>query len=76
NYLEIRKIVEAVSSAKKPVILAVAGVLHGKASEELKNYAEKQQIPVAHTLLGIGGFPAYHPLFLWMSLMHGTYTDK
>ena len=36
NYLQIRKLVEAVSSAKKPVILAGAGVLHGKASEDLK----------------------------------------
>ncbi|AVX16533.1 MULTISPECIES: acetolactate synthase large subunit [Bacillus] len=74
NYLQTRKLVEAVSSAKKPVILAGAGVLHGKASEDLKNYAEQQQIPVAHTLLGLGGFPADHPLFLGMAGMHGTYT--
>ncbi|MED2999213.1 MULTISPECIES: acetolactate synthase large subunit [Bacillus] len=74
NYLQIRKLVEAVSSAKKPIILAGAGVLHGKASEDLKNYAEQQQIPVAHTLLGLGGFPADHPLFLGMAGMHGTYT--
>ncbi|MGR6063821.1 acetolactate synthase large subunit [Bacillus velezensis] len=74
NYLQIRKLVEAVSSAKKPVILAGAGVLYGKASEDLKNYAEQQQIPVAHTLLGLGGFPADHPLFLGMAGMHGTYT--
>ncbi|MEC1942248.1 acetolactate synthase large subunit [Bacillus velezensis] len=74
NYLQIRKLVEAVSSAKKPVILAGAGVLHGKASEDLKNYAEQQQIPVAHTLLGLGGFPADHPLFLGMAGMHGTYS--
>ncbi|WP_395096904.1 acetolactate synthase large subunit [Bacillus amyloliquefaciens] len=74
NYLQIRKLVEAVSSAKKPVILAGAGVLYGKASEDLKNYVEQQQIPVAHTLLGLGGFPADHPLFLGMAGMHGTYT--
>ncbi|WP_280146240.1 acetolactate synthase large subunit [Bacillus amyloliquefaciens] len=74
NYLQIRKLVEAVSSAQKPVILAGAGVLHGKASEDLKKYAEQQQIPVAHTLLGLGGFPADHPLFLGMAGMHGTYT--
>ncbi|MBR7879212.1 MULTISPECIES: acetolactate synthase large subunit [Bacillus amyloliquefaciens group] len=74
NYLQIRKLVEAVSSAKKPVILAGAGVLHGKASEDLKKYVEQQQIPVAHTLLGLGGFPADHPLFLGMAGMHGTYT--
>ncbi|GLF89962.1 acetolactate synthase large subunit [Bacillus safensis] len=73
NYLQIRKLVEAVSRAKKPVILAGAGVLHGKASEELRQYVEQQQIPVAHTLLGLGGFPANHPLFLGMAGMHGTY---
>ncbi|WP_249704991.1 acetolactate synthase large subunit [Bacillus zhangzhouensis] len=73
NYLQIRKLVEAVSRAKKPVILAGAGVLHGKASEELRQYVEQQQIPVAHTLLGLGGFPAKHPFFLGMAGMHGTY---
>ncbi|MBS2969924.1 acetolactate synthase large subunit [Metabacillus sp. KIGAM252] len=74
NHLQIRKLVEAVSRAKKPVILAGAGVLHAKASEDLKNYAEQQDIPVVHTLLGLGGFPADHRLFLGMAGMHGTYT--
>ena len=74
NYLQVRKLVEAVSSAKKPVILAGAGVLHAKASEELTKFAEQQQIPVANTLLGLGGFPSDHPLFLGMAGMHGTYT--
>lgn len=74
NHLQIRKLVEAVSQAKKPVILAGAGVLHGKAAEELKEYAVQQQLPVAHTLLGLGGFPADHPLFLGMAGMHGTYS--
>jgi acetolactate synthase-1/2/3 large subunit len=74
NYLQIRKLVEAVSRAKKPVILAGAGVLHANASEQLLKYTEQQQIPVANTLLGLGGFPADNPLFLGMAGMHGTYT--
>jgi acetolactate synthase I/II/III large subunit len=74
NHLQIRKLVEAVSQAKKPVILAGAGVLHADAAHELKQYAEQQNIPVIHTLLGLGGFPADHPLFLGMAGMHGTYT--
>lgn len=74
NYLQIRKLVEAVSRAKKPVILAGAGVLHANASELLLKYTEQQQIPVANTLLGLGGFPADNPLFLGMAGMHGTYT--
>ncbi|MDQ0161154.1 acetolactate synthase large subunit [Bacillus alveayuensis] len=74
NYLQIRRLVEAVSRAKKPVILAGAGVLHAKAAKELKTYVEQQQIPITNTLLGLGSFPADHPLFLGMAGMHGTYT--
>lgn len=73
NYLQIRKLTEAVSSAKKPVILAGAGVLHAKATEELKQYVEQQKIPVVHTLLGLGGFPADHELFIGLGGMHGCY---
>lgn len=74
NKLQIRKLAEAVSEAKKPVILAGAGVLHGKAYDELLAYVEQQQIPVASTLLGLGSFPGEHELFLGMAGMHGTYT--
>lgn len=74
NHLQIRKLVEAVSQAKKPVILAGAGVMHAKASEQLKEYAEQQNIPVINTLLGLGNFPGKHELFLGMAGMHGTYT--
>jgi len=73
NYLQIRKLTEAVSRAKKPVILAGAGILHAKAAEELKAYAEQQQLPVIHTLLGLGGFPADHKLFVGLAGMHGCY---
>ncbi|RFU71538.1 acetolactate synthase large subunit [Peribacillus saganii] len=73
NYLQIRKLVEAVSGAKRPVILAGAGVLHAKASESLIAYAEQQGIPVVNTLLGLGGFPADHRLFIGMAGMHGEY---
>ncbi|MCA1038903.1 acetolactate synthase large subunit [Bacillus infantis] len=73
NYLQIRKLTEAVSRAKRPVILAGAGVLHAKASGLLKEYAEQQQLPIVHTLLGLGGFPADHSLFVGMAGMHGCY---
>ncbi|MGP7816790.1 acetolactate synthase large subunit [Niallia sp. 01092] len=73
NYLQIRKLTEAVSAAKKPVILAGAGVIFAKANKELKQYAEQQQIPVVHTLLGLGGFPADNNLFVGMGGMHGIY---
>ncbi|WP_062199025.1 acetolactate synthase large subunit [Massilibacterium senegalense] len=74
NILQIRKLQQAVSDAKKPVILAGAGVLFADANEELKTYVDKMKIPVANTLLGLGGFPANHELFLGMAGMHGTYT--
>ncbi|MEX3711120.1 acetolactate synthase large subunit [Cytobacillus horneckiae] len=74
NFLQIRKLAEAVSKAKKPVILAGAGVLHAKAAAELLAYVEQQEVPVVHTLLGLGGFPADHSLFLGMGGMHGCYT--
>ncbi|WLD95313.1 acetolactate synthase large subunit [Alkalihalobacillus sp. AL-G] len=73
NILQIKKLNEAIGSAKKPVILAGAGVLHAKASEQLREVAEVKKIPVVHTLLGLGGFPADHPLFLGMGGMHGGY---
>lgn len=73
NYLQIRKLTEAVSAAKRPVILAGAGVNFAKASAELLEYAEQQQIPVVHTLLGLGGFPADNKLFVGMGGMHGCY---
>ena len=73
NYLQIRKLTEAVSAAKKPVILAGAGVNFAKASTELLQYVEQQQIPVVHTLLGLGGFPADNKLFVGMGGMHGCY---
>lgn len=73
NHLQIRKLIEAVSAAKKPIILAGAGVLHAKASEQLREFAEQQGLPVVHTLLGLGGFPADHPQFVGMAGMHGEY---
>lgn len=74
NRLQIRKVVDAVTEAKRPVILAGAGVLHGKASEELLQFVEQTKIPVVNTLLGLGAFPGDHDLFLGMGGMHGTYT--
>ncbi|MED3562756.1 acetolactate synthase large subunit [Bacillus xiapuensis] len=73
NPLQIKKLAAALSKAKKPVVLAGAGVLHGKASEELTAFATKHNLPVVTTLLGLGSFPADNPLSLGMGGMHGTY---
>ncbi|MBO9128360.1 acetolactate synthase large subunit [Bacillus sp. 165] len=74
NRLQIAKLLHALRQAQKPVILAGAGVLHAKASKELTEFARMYQIPVVHTLLGLGGFPPEDPLFLGMGGMHGSYS--
>jgi acetolactate synthase-1/2/3 large subunit len=63
--------VALVNAAKRPLILAGHGIILGGAGAALQAFAEKAQIPVAMTLLGIGGFPASHPLNLGMMGMHG-----
>lgn len=73
NPLQVVKLLESLKHAKKPVVLAGAGVLFAEASCELKQFAEKYQLPVTNTLLGLGSFPGDHPLFLGMAGMHGTY---
>ena len=60
-----------INQAERPVILAGHGVLISHAYEELRELAEKAQIPVVSTLLGISSFPTGHYLDLGMSGMHG-----
>ncbi|WP_313892690.1 acetolactate synthase large subunit [Psychrobacillus sp.] len=74
NFLQIQKAMKAISTAKQPLILAGAGVLFAQATNELVSFAEKYQIPVTNTLLGLGSIVGDHPLFLGMAGMHGTYT--
>jgi acetolactate synthase I/II/III large subunit len=62
---------ELIRDAKRPVILAGHGVIESQAMEQIQTLAERAQIPVALTLLGLGGFPASHPLNLGMMGMHG-----
>ena len=62
---------DLIAKAERPVILAGHGVLMSQAMEELQIFAVKTNTPVAMTLLGLGGFPASHPLSLGMMGMHG-----
>jgi acetolactate synthase-1/2/3 large subunit len=68
---DLEKAAELINKAQRPVILAGHGVLISGAVEELRAFAEKTSTPVALTLLGLGGFPASHPLSLGMMGMHG-----
>ncbi|MBS1805738.1 MAG: biosynthetic-type acetolactate synthase large subunit [Acidobacteria bacterium] len=67
----LAKAAELIRNAKKPVILSGHGVMESGAMEQVRTLAERAQIPVALTLLGLGGFPASHPLNLGMMGMHG-----
>ena len=62
---------ELIRTSKRPMILAGHGVIESGAMEQVRTLAERSQIPVALTLLGLGGFPASHPLNLGMMGMHG-----
>ncbi len=63
--------IELIAKAERPIILAGAGVMKSGAGQALMAYVEKTHTPVALTLLGLGGFPASHPLCLGMMGMHG-----
>ena len=60
-----------INAAKRPVILAGHGIVLGGATAVVREFAEKAHIPMAMTLLGLGGIPASHPLNLGMMGMHG-----
>jgi len=70
---QVRKAVERLLKFRRPVIYAGGGVIHSGAHREVKALAEKLSIPVTTTLMGLGGFPADHALWLGMLGMHGTY---
>lgn len=74
NFLQVQKAVKALSEAKKPLILAGAGILHAGAVEEFKTFVEEHQVPVVNTLLGLGSIHGEHDLFFGMAGMHGMYT--
>lgn len=65
---------EAINAAKKPLIMLGGGAIASEASKEVLALAEKLNAPVACTLMGLGAFPASHPLFVGMMGMHGTHT--
>ena len=68
---EYERAAELINGAKRPIILAGHGVLLSDATAQVRQLAEKAHIPMAMTLLGIGGVPASHPLNLGMMGMHG-----
>jgi acetolactate synthase-1/2/3 large subunit len=74
NKLQVDKLIKAIEEAERPVILAGGGVVYSDASKELIEFVNKTNIPITTTLLGLGGFPSAHELWMGMPGMHGTYT--
>jgi len=70
---QIKKAVRLIADSKRPVLYTGGGIISSGASAELLKFAEMLSIPVTNTLMGLGGFPGNHPLFLGMLGMHGTY---
>lgn len=63
---------EAINASDRPLIMVGGGAISSEAECELRAFAEKLNAPVVSTLMGLGAFPASHPLFLGMTGMHGT----
>jgi acetolactate synthase-1/2/3 large subunit len=74
NPRQVKRALEMILEAKQPVLYTGGGIIHANAAEELTKLAEALQIPVTSTLMGLGGFPGVHPLWLGMLGMHGTYS--
>jgi acetolactate synthase-1/2/3 large subunit len=69
---ELTAILQAVRQSRKPIIYAGGGIVASEGATYLKAFAERTGIPVALTLMGLGGFPSEHFLCLQMLGMHGT----
>ena len=66
NFAQIKKLVSAVEKAKKPLICVGGGVALSRAEKEVIDFAEKNNIPVVSTMMGIGVMPTLHPLYFGM----------
>lgn len=73
NLNQLRRTVEVLAQAERPLLLAGGGVIMSEAAEVLAKLAHTLHLPVAGTLMGLGAFPGTDPLWLGMVGMHGTY---
>jgi len=69
---QIKRAAKAISDSKRPILYVGGGAIISEASEEIRELAIKNDIPVTMTLLGLGAFPMTHKLALGMLGMHGT----
>lgn len=72
--LQMKRAMDAIAQAERPIICAGGGVVSAKARRELIKFAEKLDIPVISTLMGVGIMPTEHPLYMGMLGTHGIYS--
>ncbi len=72
NKLQVKRVIEAISGAKKPLVCAGGGVFSANAKNELKTFAEMFDIPVINTMMGLSNFDMSHRLYFGMIGMHGV----
>jgi acetolactate synthase-1/2/3 large subunit len=68
---EVQRAADLINGAERPIVFCGHGIIASGASNLLLEFVERTGMPVASTLLGLGGFPATHPLCLGMMGMHG-----
>ncbi len=66
HIVQIKKVIKELTKAERPIICAGGGVLLSGAEQELRNFAEKYEIPVVSTMMGIGAMPTEHPMYYGM----------
>jgi acetolactate synthase-1/2/3 large subunit len=69
---QLKQVLALIAEAKRPVLYAGGGIISAEAHKDLKAFAEKTNVPVATTLMGVGGFPESHPLSMQWFGMHGA----
>jgi len=73
NTRQLKKVVEMIRKAKRPVLFGGGGIILSGASEAFTHLSSRARIPVTASLMGLGGFPGTDPLWLGMPGMHGTF---
>ncbi len=68
---QIKKVIQRLKKAKRPIIYAGGGIIRANATAELKKFAEKGKIPVINSLMGLGSFPMDSPYYVGMLGSHG-----
>jgi len=73
NPSQVKKAVDLMLNAKRPIVFCGGGVICANATEDLKKFVKKMKIPLCSTLMGLGAFPPDDPLFINFLGMHGSY---